>query len=279
MHAYLLAYTYILFSYSILAAWGVANQSYGAAFIYPIYCFLHLRRTRNSKEQENAPLPRNEAKALIITSVIGSLLPLILIFPSLGLVDFTSEQRQGLIALYRVAPILFATIQPITVRFIATFQQIPGPPDTNQSFVVGAYIFAGLYSTAAHTYAMMASLFDQNPATIFGRVFLPSYTHVDASTPTVIVDAAHLFLQYDLIVIGLTFIPYTYVLLDPLLEERSLFQPHINIRQELERPMALLLVILTCVILGPGATVSFAFAVKEIALLKARKALAMKREV
>jgi len=248
--------------------WGLLLNGFGAAIILPIYCFIHLR---SSPTKRDNALPLNEAKALAATTALGSLIPLILMLPPL--VDCRIEQQQAFIALFQITPLLFVTIQYIAVHLITIFRKNIDHSDADKPFVLQCYIFAGICSATAHVYALAVSLFTRNPATAFSRVYIPSPANVDPSAPSKITEGAHLFLQYDWIIINLTCILYAYLLFEPHLKTRAPFKSYVNVRPDLEKQMALLLIALTTVTLGPGAAVSFAFAAREDGSRKGNLAL------
>ncbi|KAL2280527.1 hypothetical protein FJTKL_12503 [Diaporthe vaccinii] len=59
------------------AAWGIFNQSYGAAFVYPLYCLAQLYRSIHVR-QSAAVLVHDpiDAEALVYTSIIFATTPL-----------------------------------------------------------------------------------------------------------------------------------------------------------------------------------------------------------
>ena len=117
------------------------------------------------------------------------------------------------------------------------------------------------------------SLFSQTEATAFSRVFIPSPARVDPSALDKLTEGGLLFLQYDFLIISLTCILYAYLLLEPQSKTLVSSISAIDERSGLENFVIMLLVMFSTVLLGPGAVVSFAFAVREESLPKGSLAL------
>ena len=131
------------------------------------------------------------------------------------LLNCSIARQQAFIALFHTTPIMFATIQYITAYLISLFQANTICTDADKPFVIRSYTLAGICSAAAHVYALAVSLFAQDPATAFSRVYIPRPANVDPLASNKITEGAHLFLQFDWIVINLTCVLYAYLLLEP----------------------------------------------------------------
>lgn len=166
-------------------------------------------------------------------------------------------------ALFHTTPIIFVTIQHIAAYLFSLLQENVNRIDADEPFVVQSYTLAGICSAAAHVYALAVSLFAQDSATAFSRVYIPRPANVDPLAPNKITEGAHLFLQFDWIVINLTCVVYAYLLLEPHLKTFNFYLPKSWAKQA-----AMLLIGLTTIVLGPGAAVSFAFALRECELRK-----------
>lgn len=237
------------------ALWGALWYGFGAAIILPLYCIVHLR---NRSVNQASAVPLNEAKALLPTTALGLFLPLLLILPPI--MGCRVEHQQALIALFQFSPLIFVLIQRIVARLFKALNEHRSLSDSNKQFVMASYIFAGLSSAAAHLYVLKISLFAQNTRVAFSRVFIPSMVKIDPQAPSKITEGAHLFLQFDWIIINLTCMLYIYFLLEAHLE--TLIR-HMNISSISGKVVILLLITITTVILGPGAAVSFACATIE----------------
>jgi len=246
------------------ALWGVMMNALGAAFILPIYCFRHLR---NNTSRRDSGLNEHEAKALPITIAISAAFPLILMLPPI--LNLPTESQQGWIALFQVTPLLFAVVQIISSLAINSLSRLEEVNVAEKKYLKGSYLFAGLIAIIAHLSVLGTSLFSGDHTVSFQSVFLPWYTHVDQSTPKGLVMGAHLFTQFDFLIIQITCAVYAYALLEPLMKTEQ----HIKLYNQssiFRMPaVAGLVIAVSAFILGPAATVSFAFAVREDRMRKA----------
>ena len=168
-----------------------------------------------------------------------------------------------------MSPLFFVCIQQVAARLIQTLDKRREGSDGDKLFVMGSYILAGLSSAAAHIYVMMVLLFTPNARITFSRVYVPSLAKIDPWAPSKITEGAHLFLQYDWVIINLACMLYAYFLLEPHLE--SLIR-HLKAPSGPSKLVATLPVIMTTIVLGPGAAVSFACAARETGLQKSSTA-------
>ncbi len=199
----------------------------------------------------------------MLTTALGFFLPLLLFLPAL--LGYGTERQQGFVALFQASPLIFGFIQGVVARLIAARHRSVEVMDSDQPFVVGAYILAGLSSAAAHLYVLMISLFTHDTAIMFRRVYLPSFVTIDPRAPGKIIEGTHLFLQLDWVIISLASMLYAYLLLEPRLD---IIARHLKVSSSLNHVAITLLIVMTTVMLGPGATVSFACAAREAVLRK-----------
>ncbi|CAG8960045.1 hypothetical protein HYFRA_00013233 [Hymenoscyphus fraxineus] len=240
------------------ALWGVMMNALGAAFILPIYCFRHLR---NDSSRRDSGLTENEAKALPITILISATFPLMLMLPPI--LSAATESQQGWIALFQVTPLLFSLVQIINSLAVTSFVKKSDHNSTEKKYLKISYLLAGLIASTAHLSTLSTSVFSTDPTISFASVFLPWHTTVDQSTPTGLVMGAHLFTQFDFLIITITCSVYAYALLEPLMKRER----HIALYKQpsiFRDPMVAGMVIAgSAFFLGPAATVSFAFAMRE----------------
>ncbi|KAB2571918.1 hypothetical protein DBV05_g9426 [Lasiodiplodia theobromae] len=220
----------------IPAAWGMINQFWGAAFVYPLYLAI---------DSGSALLPLNQdaVPALLLSACIGALIPLALLYPAYA-PSCSAELRQRSIALYRLAPIAFVVmhlgLEQITPAFFRATSVPPAAP----------YLAAGLLAAAAHVYSVSAALV-RGGRKLLALVFWPEGP--SAKRPAAMVpDAAHLFLWYDLAVIAPSFFVRAYTILLPVAA------PLLGVE-----PLALaLLLFAATVVLGPAPVLCFAYAAR-----------------
>ena len=230
----------------------------GAAFILPIYCFRHFG---NNSLKRDSGLNESEAKALPITIAISAAFPLMLMLPPV--LSVPAESQQGWIALFQVTPLLFAAVHVISSLAVSSLGRSKVDNVTEKKYLKGSYIFGGLIAVTAHLSVLWISLFSNDDFVSFGSVFLSWYTHVDQSTPRGLVMGAHLFTQFDFLVIQITCAVYAYALLEPLMKKKQHVKSYNQPSVFREPAVNGLLIAASAFILGPAATVSFAFAIRE----------------
>ncbi|KAM0812548.1 putative Asperlin biosynthesis cluster protein G [Seiridium cardinale] len=211
-----------LFTFIELAAWGVFNQSYGAAFVYPLYCLAHLHEWRHAEAGTVSGFSLtdpNDSEALFYTSIINALMPMWLLYPAF--VSCNSETRQLLIASYRATPIVLAGLHPFLSSMI---RLIRGPREPHKRG--GRLIRYSLFATAAtatsgywYDLAVVASSQD---AGFFGALS-PWLVAVDPSRWVFVAQGCHRFLRYDMMVILLAITPYATLVLNASDKARTRF--------------------------------------------------------
>ena len=229
----------------------------GAAIVLPIFFLIQLQ----TSEPSDSRLPLNDATALL-PAILGSYVPLVLML-SPPLVDYTVDQHQTFIAIFQIAPLIFSAMQHALAALLASTSTGNGNPGKSKRYVVGAYLFTGACSAAAHGYAMLTALFSGDQAISFKRVYVPSPSKVDRASVEKITEGAHLFLQYDYMIISLTCILYTYLLFESHLKPKAFLRAYLTALPVSEGKAATLLIALSTAVLGAGATVSLALWAKE----------------
>ncbi|KAA8651075.1 uncharacterized protein ATNIH1004_003768 [Aspergillus tanneri] len=180
----------------------MANQFYGAAFIYPVY-LLHYTIANNSK---TLTPPRNNPRmtiALLISAVTCVIMPFTFLFPAF--VRCSVARRQRAIALYRFAPLVLALVQWGGEQL--PLEQLVASPMSESV----PYVVVGVAAAVGHLYALLG-------AAALGtvrQVYLPSPAP-PTSPVAVLPKAAREFLQYDVHVLVAAFLPFAYHLLAPV---------------------------------------------------------------
>ncbi|RLL94185.1 hypothetical protein CFD26_103094 [Aspergillus turcosus] len=228
--------------------WNIFNQSYGAAFVYPLY-LLFESVGLGFDTFRPADNPRVSA-ALLLSALLGSLLPFTFLFPA-----FTScrpARRQRAIALYRFAPIVFTLLQWVG-EHVPLETLVGDVPDS------APYVVAGMAATVGHLYALFGIVLEArksrgnircSPITacvgdVLRRVYFPSPV-LPPSAAAAIPQAAHKFLQYDVWILVAAFVPYAYFLVAPVLG--------------MSFCVVVPCLLTGAVVLGPGALLAFAYA-------------------
>lgn len=263
----------------MVALWGILNQAYGAAFVYPLYCAVSLlpdgeylnRVLQAGKANSLAPV---EGKALLILAALGGFLPLTFISPALF--GLSTEVRHTVIAAYRLAPVVFVAAFAVTLQITRKLENAKhaggsgrknGPESVRaQQKLSTAYLIAGVEAAFVHGCAIATPLMKSPPTEAVARllqVFAPWSTHVDSATPTVIGDAGHLFLQYDMVIIGLTFVLFGYWLLSslPAFAEAYAIPGCVRSHVGMKFTSIFMSLAVSTLLLSPGATLCFSLAV------------------
>ncbi|KAK2036707.1 hypothetical protein LZ31DRAFT_442752, partial [Colletotrichum somersetense] len=191
--------------------WGVFNQAWGAAAVYPLYCFTHADRfldeeadSSGDDDQIIGPETADEAFALLPTAVLGAVTPAMLLYPAFN-PACSVNLRQGLIAFYRFTPLILTLAYPFFTWFQESVYKYlawhPRPIDTKK-YVAASLTLSGIAAFAGHAYALL------NAVSIgFSRVFWPA-GHVELTLPTAIADGSRVFLQWDIFVITAALVPF-----------------------------------------------------------------------
>ncbi|EGX95951.1 hypothetical protein CCM_00605 [Cordyceps militaris CM01] len=191
--------------------WGVVNQSYGAAFIYPLYLFAHTHHAATATRSTHiAAMTPVDAEALLYTSILAGLLPVWLLWPAF--VPCSTATRQFLIASYRLSPIIMGLAQPLFAKAIKMLSRKPLEKGTTRSLVQASLYTSGLFSAVGHWYAIACAV--SSPAVTLSGIFWPRATDTTgASSKDIIGLDCHKFLQNDFWVILAGFVPFSSALL------------------------------------------------------------------
>lgn len=194
--------------------WGVFNQAWGAAAVYPLYCFAHVQRfLEEDKDQpkthEIGPSNPEEAFALVPAAILGAITPAMLLFPAFA-TTFSTNQRQGLIALYRFTPLALTMAHPLFVWLqgkIPRFSDLKSRQNASKNFVAASLLVSGATAVTGHVWALACSEHEE-----LRRTFVPA-TSINIASPTVIADGARDFLQWDIFIIMAALVPMTDLIL------------------------------------------------------------------
>lgn len=186
--------------------WGVVNQSYGAAFVYPLYLFVHAHQVAPAPKRDSlATLTSADAEALLYTSLLAGVLPVWLLLPAF--IPCSSETRQVLIASYRLTPIIVGLAQPLLSTFIKVARRTTLAKETIRPLTQTCLVLSGAFSAVGHWYAFAYA--NLSPSVTLAGIFWPWATKVEgASFQSIIGLGCHLFLQNDFWVILAGFIPF-----------------------------------------------------------------------
>ncbi|KAK1544030.1 cytochrome b5 [Colletotrichum paranaense] len=240
------------------------NQAWGAAAVYPLYCFAHVQRFLEEekdqpKNHEIGPSNPEEALALVPAAILGAITPAMLLFPAFT-TTFSTNQRQGLIALYRFTPLALAFAHPL---FIWLQGKIPGSSNfkynqhASENFIAASLLISGATAATGHVWALACLEHGE-----LRRTFVPA-TSINTASPTVIADGARDFLQWDIFIITATLVPMTDLIFRSSRSFRR-FRKQYNWFRILEHSFFVRVAGLTLAsgLLSPGAVLAMALAMR-----------------
>ncbi|RYP71304.1 hypothetical protein DL771_004881 [Monosporascus sp. 5C6A] len=236
---------------------GILWQCFGAAISLPLYYACHLLWVTETEVYRVRNL--NKARAIPFSFLIGAIIPaLIGMAPTWNGPDSRSVvAHQTILAIWQPDPIWVAWIQMGLQNMTRWLRGQTGPDvrkPTHNSFlwIRGSYVLAAVSSAVGHLYAVGRVLTSNDQNTNFVRMYVPFPFTGPAGVPDILIRGPWLFLQYDLIIIGLSSISWAFILL-----------ARTPAGQRPSKPMLVLLMLAGYVTIGPGATVSLALYARE----------------
>ncbi|OQE09763.1 hypothetical protein PENVUL_c005G06284 [Penicillium vulpinum] len=197
------------------AAWGIFNQAYGAAFVYPLYCLVTVYKAvqsptegaKEKKESGERQLPDiADREAIVYTSIAIAAAPLWLLYPAFF--QCSSISRQLLIASYRVSPALLASLHPFLafiLRRLWPEKILPADKAHSQKSVQASLLVGATTAALGHIYAILTGILSHRAS--FAQIFFPS------EAATGLKWSAQKFLQKDILVIIAALVPFSALLL------------------------------------------------------------------
>jgi hypothetical protein len=167
-------------------------------------------------------------------------------------------KKHAVIAVYVLSPLVLGLI---TTIISATDSKYSESHRTSSERILYSLLLGALVSGCVHIYTMASTCLTQDESFKFGRVFIPSLSSVAPGSIDNIHTGALLFLQYDWIVVCVTCAVWVYLLLDSR-------QVVIGVQGFTTR---VLLILVSTLLIGPGATVSSALYLREQNLLGRHK--------
>jgi len=234
-------------SYPII--WGLLWQSFGAAFIIPVYYYNHLNWI-DSKSMALPSIDSSSAKALPLSFALGAILAIMVILPTW--IDRSPILHQDILAVWNVYPLWVSLAQ---IGAVAVFASSKKSKDKAVWWTRFSYLTAAMFSSLGHLYTAISMLISAEPSVGLVRMYVPFLPAGPQGAHEVLEFGPWLFLQYDNIIISFSSLSWAYILLDRSLAKDS------SMRFRL--PTTLLI---SSIVLGPGATVSLALFMRESAL-------------
>lgn len=230
--------------------------------VTPIFFYMLAKSGHTTRD---ATIPLNEARGIPPTLVANALFPLIMYIPTWR--GWSADVHQGLIGWYNLTPVLMIVAVVACSRPGTTLTQIATPkkataPNEDAPWIVASYMAIGVLSAVAHLYIIAAAIFTGSATASdlsLARLFIPSPANVfraPKGSVDALIEGAHLFTQYDLLVLAVACVIFTHHMLQKASggsrteeEVRELYWNAIG-----------------TAIVGPGAAGSFALAAREYRL-------------
>ena len=229
-----------------------------AAIVLPIY-FLKEWQTSSSRDNH---IPANHAKVLPISALVSGIPMILSVMPPY--VDRSASAQQTLLTVFVIAPLIFsATQHALASLFSFSLSRTRQEQSRSRLYTMGAYLFCALVSAGVHLYVLVTAIFSTDSAISLSRIYLPSPSRPYGSFPEKLTEGAHLFSQYDYILILLSCILYTYLILEPQLEVGRLPVKLITMLPIPPAVSACVVVTVLALLLGPSATVSLGLWARE----------------
>ncbi|KAH8704703.1 hypothetical protein BGW36DRAFT_285720 [Talaromyces proteolyticus] len=227
--------------------WPLLWNGIGAGFILPIYYYVNLIGKNSHKKQ----VPRlKHAKAFLFTSIVALFLPAIFVLPPIE-VPRSAEDNQTIAALFQITPLIAAVLQTVIPLFMASK---PGAGrDEEKILLRRAYLFSAVFSATGHIYSLLTSIFSNDPAVTWYKVYFPSPSDVVPDSEWTIREGSLLFIKYDFIIINISSAIWLYLSL----------KPYLNMKTAFEKGSTMFLIILSTLAVGPGACVSWGLRLRE----------------
>lgn len=170
----------------------MAAQALGAATVLPIYYLLHVNDASTVPTSRVAQyLPSNKSKAIILATIIGTLVPTWYTFGPAE-VGRTPDEQQLFLTLWFFWPLYTAGLTYVIAPLLVKKESLK----TRQFWTTIVYMFALLLSVAGNGYQRKTAYETQIPGLAWVQVFLPNY--LQALNPeNGLVEKAKFFLQAD----------------------------------------------------------------------------------
>nr|D2E9W6.1 RecName: Full=Terpene cyclase DEP1; AltName: Full=Depudecin biosynthesis cluster protein 1 [Alternaria brassicicola]ACZ57550.1 hypothetical protein [Alternaria brassicicola] len=251
-------------------AWAmVLCNANGAAIVLPLYLYLVCCSKARLRD---ASVPKHEATALLVSTVVILLQPLLIFVPAWA-GRGGSHLHHGCIALFQVAPIGVSVFHLGLASILPREASDSSPSSRKDSkkCIVASLVLAGTVAAAVHSYTVVGALITRDGQASLTRLFVPAHGFSDpievplqpSGLPAeymALVENLHLFSQWDWIVVALTSVLYSHLLLS--LRDGAVRAKANHWVSPVEAQELVYLTVAT-IILGPGGAASFALAIRE----------------
>lgn len=218
--------------------WVIAGNTIGWAIVLPIYCLVRM----------SAPYPQSGGLSIgdgygLIFSASAAFIPTLLMTAP-PFISWSRVAQQSMILSFLASPLLFNGLQRAAGAFINQFQYRRETSAGSKNSVLAVYAGAATVASLGHAYVFVRALFSGGLA----QVFIPNPSKLDSFPADRLTAGAHLFSQYDYLLVAATCFLYVYLELAPHLDS-DLASSGIYAKSTL-----LIAAASSTVLLGPGAT-------------------------
>lgn len=230
--------------------------------ILPLYFGTHLKWTDRESLQKVTDV--NRARALTPGFLLGVVAPTaIVMLPTW--VPRSAEAHQTIVAVFMLSPFWVSGIILATTKVFAWFSSLSSSSRRNKGaatwWIKAVHLQTALVSAAAHLYVMYRVLLPTNPEVVnLARMYLPLPPNGPIGVTDNITAGSWLFLQFDHIFISLSSLSWALLLLEKT-----------PLRAQFGRGGLFLTLLVSALLIGPGATVSMALYFREDHLVENEK--------
>ncbi|OTB00782.1 hypothetical protein M426DRAFT_324022 [Hypoxylon sp. CI-4A] len=235
--------------------YGILWQCFGGAIALPLYYAAHVSWTDQSRTFKVVNAAK--ARSVPFSFLLGAIVPAVIgTAPTWnGLASRTAETHQNILFAWQLDPLWVSLIQAGSISAISLFSGKGGRQSeiaSAQRWTTISYILAALSSATGHLYTVKNILDAQDPLSTFIRMYVPYPFAGPEGAAHIFVKGPWLFLQYDLIIIGLSSVSWAFLELARASKGKGL-----------SRGSLLLLMTAGYLTIGPGATASLALLARE----------------
>ena len=256
---------------------GLLWQMFGAAISLPLYHALHISWLLDAPQDATSVVDPCGARSIIMGYLFGALFPaaigMLPTWTGAASSPLAAGNHQRILAVWQPDPLWVSWIIQLALLW---YEGVKRPTPSRSSpwnscissrRVCGAYLLAGIVSTSGHLYTKITAVLD--PQLRLWEMYVPGGWSGPSSrvsgTEDILIRGPWLFLQWDLIIISVSSLSWVFVLLERAFREDKKRSPRLWTMQ------VGLLLLVGSVVVGPGATVSFALIAREAELERSRR--------
>lgn len=233
------------------ALFGFLWNAVGAGFILPLYCFVYFDFGRRSTR----PPPLPEAQALVPSILLASYVPLVIAIGAPLVFASAPATVQGITAAFQFGPVVFVMFQKLLSLFLPQMRGSCQREDDliARWYVKLAYLISAVVCGLTHLYCLVSiTLAGKGSSISFSGVFLLNPDSVIPGSDMNLPEGSTLFMHFDNLFISVTCIFWAGVELRKIIGGARF-----------RLTLAVIVLAVSCFILGPGATLSTALYLSE----------------